>query len=133
MNDEAPFRLQGLFFYIYKIPAFAFIMEVKPLHRIESNALFVLMIKAVDKALECIEVAFVTGYVRSKTTSFLIHVGHLLPAMVEYIKFLTRFHHGLLLIAATHYVYEPITEIIVGSKRGTPFFNWGELFEILGI
>ena len=91
------------------------------------------MIKVVDEALKCIEVSFVTGYVRSKTASFLIHVGHLLPPMIKYIKLLTRLHHGLLLIAATHDVDEPVTEIIVGSKRATTIFDRGELFEIHGI
>ena len=98
-------------------------MEVKSLHRIESNTLFVLIIELVDEALECIEVAFVTGYVRSKTASFLIHVRHLLPALIKNIKLLTRLHHSLLLITATHDIYESITEIIVGCKRGTAFFN----------
>ena len=98
-------------------------MKVKPLHSVEGDALFIIVIEIVDEALEGIEVAFVAGYVRSKTASFLIHVWHLFPPLVKYIELFTRLHHGFLLVAATHDIYEPIPEVIVGSKGGTTIFN----------
>lgn len=74
----------------------------------------------VHKSLESVQIPPVIGDEGASISSWLIHLWHFLPLMVENIKLLAVGNHLILIVTASHNVNEPVFEVIMSGKTRPP-------------
>ena len=62
----------------------------------------------------------------------MLHVGHLVPFVVENIKLFAVGDHGILVIATAHDVDKTVLEVVVGSETCTALADWWKFLNLIG-
>jgi hypothetical protein len=92
----------------------------------------VLILIEIDKPLKSVEVAPILADECPGVPSGVDHFWHLVPFMVEYVKFFACLDHGVILIASSDYVYKPVFKVVVCCKTCSTLANGWQLLNLVG-
>lgn len=103
------------------LPAQVFVPEVQAFYSFQGLALleteWAILGIGINEALKSVKVTSIVRNECSRIASLKFQGRHLDPSLIKYIKFFTVCHHLFLIIAASDYVDEAITKVIVRCER----------------
>lgn len=117
------------------LPAQVFVPKVQAFYSFQGLALleteWAVLGIGINEALKSVKVTSIVWNECSGIAPLKFQGRHLDPSLIKYIKFFTVCHHLFLIIAASDYVDEAITEVIVRCERSPTNANAWHSFDCL--
>ena len=117
------------------LPAQVFVPKVQAFYSFQGLALleteWAVLGIGINEALKSVKVTSIVRNECSGIAPLKFQGRHLDPSLIKYIKFFTVCHHLFLIIAASDYVDEAITEVIVRCERSPTYANAWHSFDCL--